>query len=303
MKKVFISTTSFGEFDSKPLELLKNAGLDVQLNPQKRKLKEDELIEYLGDVDYLVAGTESLNKEVLTSAKNLEIISRCGVGVDSVDLDTAKQQNIKVFNTPFGPTQAVAEITIGIILNLVRQIGLSDREMRNGVWKKRMGNLLHKKKVGIVGFGRIGQRVAELLEAFNVEVGYCDPEAIKTKEIYKAMKKTELLSWADIVTIHCAWCTKGETLMGKEDLALMKPTSFLINMSRGGVVNEKALEEALLNKSIAGAALDVFEQEPYDGPFKNMDNVILTPHIGSYAKEARVQMEIDCVQNLLQGIR
>lgn len=303
MKKVFISTTSFAKDDPAPLKLLKDAGLDVSLNPFARKLSEKEISGFLTDIDYLIAGTEPLTRRVLESANKLKIISRVGVGLDNVDLGAAKDLDIKVFNAPHGPTQAVAELTVGLILDLLRMSGSMDRDIRKGVWKKRMGNLLKGKRVGIIGFGRIGQRVAEILMPFGVEISYYDISAAKRSPgcVFKPFK--ELLRWADIITLHCSATEDGRPIIGKEELKDIKKGAWLINTSRGGLVDERSLYTSLKEGYLSGAALDVFEEEPYKGPLAELDNVILTPHIGSYAKEARIKTEIDAAENLLTGLK
>ena len=303
MKKVFISTTSFAKDDETPLKLLKSAGLDVSLNPLARKLNEHEISGFLSDADYLIAGTESLARAVLESAKKLKIVSRVGVGLDNVDLLAAKELGIKVYNTPHGPTQAVAELVIGLMLDLLRMISNMDKEVKSGIWKKRMGSLLKGKKVGIIGFGRIGQKVAELLTPFGVEISFFDINSLKTPFNFNFKPMNELLQWADIVTLHCSALQKDEIILGKEELKNMKKGAWLINTSRGGVVDEEVLYTLLKNGYLSGAALDVFDKEPYTGLLSGLDNVILTPHIGSYAKEARIRMEIDAVENLLAGLQ
>ncbi|MBF0557332.1 MAG: phosphoglycerate dehydrogenase [Nitrospirae bacterium] len=303
MRKVLISTTSFAKEDGRPFEMLRDAGLDIHVNQYGRKLTEAEALGLLFDMDYLIAGTEPLTRNVLESAGKLKIISRCGVGMDNVDLKAASQLGIKVFNTPYGPTQSVAELTVGLMLDLLRRITAMDRDVRKCVWKKRMGNLLRGKRIGIVGFGRIGQKVAEMLAPFGVELAYCDICACDCSLPASSMALDGLLAWADIVTLHCSASQPGSHLIGIEQLSKMKKGSWLVNASRGGLVDEQALYNALKEGHLAGAALDVFEKEPYNGPLAELDNVILTPHVGSYAMEGRIEMEIKAVENLLAGIR
>lgn len=301
--KIAITTTSFAEFDNQPLQLLKDSGFEPVLNPYGRKLTGDEVVELAADAVGLIAGTEPLNRTVLEKLPLLKVISRCGVGMDNVDFEAAVQLNIKVFNTPFGPTLAVAELTIGLILDLLRKVTMMDREMRAGVWKKRMGNLLNGKSVGIIGFGRIGQKTGKLLKAFGCEISYYDSvriEGFKDSRI-KRLEMDELLRESDIVTIHVSGKYEKPLLSAKE-IEMMKRGAWLVNVARGGVVDEKALFNALKDGRLAGAALDVFEKEPYGGPLKELDNVMLTPHIGSYAKEARVEMEMQVVKNLVEGL-
>ncbi|OGX34847.1 MAG: hydroxyacid dehydrogenase [Omnitrophica WOR_2 bacterium RIFCSPLOWO2_02_FULL_50_19] len=301
--KVFISTSSFGQGDNSALLMLKEAGLDVHLNPHGRKLSEDEMVDFLSGIDFLIAGTEPITKKVITSAKNLKIISRCGVGLDNVDLKAAAEAGIEVYNTPYGPTVSVAELTVGLILGLLRSVSLMDRQIRSGKWNKLTGNLLCGKKVGIVGFGRIGQKVARILKGFGAEIAYFDIEAKKDSLGFALKPLDELLGWSDIVSLHCSVDQKRMPLLGYEELKMMKKGSWLINVSRGGAVDEEALYLALKDGHLRGAALDVFSEEPYKGPLKELDNVVLTPHIGSYALESRVGMEIEAVENLLKGLK
>jgi len=300
-QKIYISTSTFAEHDASPLKLLNDAGMDVQINPYGRKLTLEECLTLYKDIQGLIAGTEALTAEVLKSARNLKVISRCGVGMDNIDLETARQQWIQVFNTPDSPTVAVAELTVGLILALLRHVPHGDRDIRVGKWQKRMGNLLRGKKVGIIGLGRIGQKVAELVLGLGAQVVYCDPAVNKAD--YAPMSLDELLSQADIVSLHLSGGTKGAPLFGSRELRSMKQGSWLINCARGGIVDEEALCQILQEGRLCGAAVDVFEQEPYAGPLARLDNVILTPHIGSYAVESRVDMEVQAVKNLIKGLK
>jgi D-3-phosphoglycerate dehydrogenase len=298
--KVFISTTSFGEFDSRPLQMLKEAGLEVQLNPYHRTLSKDESMSLGEQSEGLIAGTEALDEEVLRKLKYLRVISRCGAGLDNIDLEAAKRQGIQVFNTPGGPTIAVAELTVALILSLLRHIPRMDREMRHQTWQKRMGNLLQGKKVGIIGFGRIGQKVAELVLGLGAQVAYSDPAVDEVKTGCLRMSLDKLLSWSDIVTIHASG---KEPLLGYKELRRMRQGSWLVNCARGGAVDEAALYRVLQEGWLSGAAVDVFQEEPYAGSLAELDNVILTPHIGSYAIESRVEMEVQAVRNLIEGLK
>lgn len=298
MMKVFISTSSFAKDEDRPLDMLKESGLEVSLNPYGRKLSEDEIEGVLHDVDYLIAGTEPLTQRVLESAKRLKVISRCGTGLDNVDIKAADKLGIKVYNTPYGPTLSVAELTIGLIFDMLRRISKMDRDVRSGVWEKYTGNLLIEKKVGIIGFGKIGQKVAELLMPFGCEI-VCYDIRKEDKELkIKIASSDEILRTSDIISIHVS---SKEQIIGREEFKKIKKGAWIINVSRGGVIDESELYKALKKGHLSGAALDVFEQEPYAGPLKELDNVILTPHIGSYAKEGRINMEIEAVKNVLNG--
>ncbi len=299
--KVFVSTSSFAEHDTLPFKLLEDAGIDVQVNPYRRKLTPNECLTLYKEIDGLIAGTEALTAEVLESARNLKVISRCGVGIDNIDLEMAEKQGIRVFNTPSSPTVAVAELTLGLMLALLRHIPHMDRDIRAGKWQKYMGNLLRGKNVGIIGFGRIGQKVAELLLGLGARVVYCDPAVNKSE--CTSMSLDKLLAQSDIVSLHLSAVAKDPPLLGDKELRSMKQGSWLVNCARGRLVDEEALYQVLQESWLSGAALDVFENEPYAGPLAQLDNVILTPHVGSYAIEARIDMEIQAVQNLIKGLK
>ena len=302
MFKIAITTSSFAKYDTTPLELCREKGCEIVLNPYGRKINPHELPELAKGAVGLIAGTETISKQTLRSLPSLKVISRCGAGLDNIDLHAADRIGIKVFNTPDAPMLAVAELTVGLILNLLRGVNPMDNIIRSGGWKKLMGNLLYGKKVGIIGFGRIGQKVGEFLSIFGVELAYCDIEN-KSPLISCSRKSFEkILNWADIITLHLSASGKKCPIIGSNELKLMKKGSWLVNVSRGGVVDEKALYYTLKKGHLSGAALDVFEEEPYTGPLSGLHNVLLTPHIGSYAREARIKMEIEAARNLLKGL-
>lgn len=302
MKRIFISTSSFGSFDLKPLELLKAHDINFELNSLKKTLTEEEVIGFTKEKDGLIAGVEPLTERVFKECKKLKVISRVGVGLDNVDIAAAGKKGIKVFNTPNGPTEAVAELTLGLIINLLRPIINSDVKIRKGIWQKEMGSLLYEKNVGIVGFGKIGKKVAEILKVFNCKIFVYDPFVTPTDNRFTFVKNLEeLLNNSDIVSLHLPYSKEKHHMINKKMLELMRPNAILINTSRGGLVDEDALYEHLMKKKIAGAAFDTFEMEPYTGKLCQLNNVILTPHIGSYAKESRIQMEMDAVKNLIMG--
>ncbi|MCK4532951.1 phosphoglycerate dehydrogenase [bacterium] len=303
--KVLISTSSFGKFTDDSLEKLKKTGLDVTLNPYKRQLRPQESIDLLKGVTGLIAGTEPLTMEVLEKANKLKVISRCGAGLDNVDLEAAKKMGIKVFSTPDVPIESVAELTLGLILSLCRRITESNRNIKNGKWAKLMGELLYNKTLGVIGLGKIGKRLVELIQPFNVDLIACElnPDISFTNKFkIKIVSLNQLLSQADIISIHIPFSPKVQNLIGIKQFNLMKKNALLINTARGGIVDEGALKGVLENKRIKGAALDVFEEEPYNGPLKDMENIILTAHMGTYAKETRIQMESESVDNLLKGL-
>lgn len=302
---IFISTSTFGEYSSEPLELLKRQGIAFQLNPLGRTLSEEEAVDFLRDKDGVIAGTEPLTRKVVENSPSLRVISRVGTGLDNVDREAAAERGIQIFNTPEGPTLAVAELTVGLILSVLRKIAYLDRKIRQGEWKKKMGSLLSGKTVGVIGFGNIGQKLAKLLQVFQCEILFYDPFVqVNVSEL--SVKQTgtldELLQLSDVVTLHLPYCKENHHFLDKKRLSLLKSGAIVINAARGGLVDESALFDLLQNGRLAGAALDVFEQEPYQGRLKQLDNVVLTPHVGSYAKESRVRMELDAVLNLFKGL-
>jgi len=298
--KIAITTSSFAEFSDEPLRLLDESNIAYRLNPNGRKLTEDETINMLHGCAGVAAGTEPLTACVMDASPVLKVISRCGVGMDNVDLKAAAERGIIICNTPDGPTLAVAELTLGYALAMLRKVNQMDRELREGVWKKRMGNILKGKKLGIIGFGRIGQAVASIFAPLGVEVAFND--SLVVSNVYRRMPLIELLKWVDILSVHCSKSGGECSFFGAEQLAFMQPGSWIINASRGGILDEQVLYEMLKSGHLAGAAIDVFEQEPYDGRLKQLENVILTPHIGSYARESRIQMEMDTIKNLIEAL-
>jgi D-3-phosphoglycerate dehydrogenase len=274
-------------------------GFDLVGNPFKRKLSREELIGLLdGDVRGIIAGLEPLDREVLARS-SLRVISRCGSGLSNVDLAAAAELGIVVCATPDGPTAAVAELTVGALLALLRMLPQMDRDLHEGRWHKRIGSQLEGKTVAIVGCGRIGRRVAALLSAFGATVLGVDPALRGALDGIRLVPLAEALAAADIVTLHCS----GEArVLGPEEFRRMKPGTLLLNAARGGLVDEAALVCALDEGRVAGAWLDAFEEEPYDGPLTRYPQVLLTPHVGSYTKECRARMEMEAAENLIRAM-
>ncbi len=303
---IAISTSSFGRVSDRPLAALTNAGYEYRLNPHGRTLSEDEARAHLNGVVGLVAGTEKLTEAVLASAPDLRVVSRVGAGLDSVDLAAAERLGIRVFNTPTAHIDAVAELTLGGILAGRRHMAATDRRLRAGTWKKPMGGLLRGKCVGVVGLGRVGKAVVDLLAPFDVEVLAFDPvpdEDFARDRGVTYVELPELLRRSDIVTLHVPFSAAVRNLIGADEIALLKPTAMLVNTARGGLVDEAALVEFLRANEAAFAYLDCFASEPYSGPLTELDNTLLTAHIGSYAREGRERMEAEAVENLLSALQ
>lgn len=303
MNTVVISTSSFDIDNSPPLQQLLQQGFRIVTNPYKRKLTEDEIIELLKDGAVgLIAGIEPLTERVFQSSPELKVVSRCGAGLDSVDLAAAKNHAVAVLNTPEAPAQAVAELTMGFILSMLRQIGLIDQAVRNGEWPRTQGRLLAAQTVGIVGLGHIGRRVARLCQAFEATVIAHDPFATQAPDGVTLLPLERLLASADIITLHLPYSPGTHHLLDAKAFAAMKPGAIVINAARGGLVDEDALADALKSGKLNAAALDVFEQEPYQGPLLGLNNITVTSHVGSLARESRQRMEIEAAENLLQGL-
>lgn len=302
MKKILVSTSSFAEFDTTPLDKMKAAGFEVELNPYGRKLTIDEAITLYRDKVGVVAGTEPITASVIDQSEHLRVISRCGTGMDNVAFEAANKRKITVVNTPDGPTLAVVELTLGFILSLLRKINEMDRDIRSGVWKKKMGNLLAGKHVGIIGYGRIGQSVGKALMAMGCRVRFSDNVVKSCPLGCDCVPFDDIFSLSDIVCLHMSGDYSGSPLIGRKEIDKMKKNALLVNCARGGAVDEKALFDALDSNWLGGAALDVFADEPYKGNLGSLDNMILTPHIGSYAMEARIAMETEAVDNLIDNL-
>jgi D-3-phosphoglycerate dehydrogenase len=299
--QVLISTSSFNLANFAQLSDLEKAGVEVKLNPFAARLTEKQVIDLLGtDTIGLIAGLEPLTKNVLQAAKSLKVIARVGTGLDSVDLVAAKELEIMVLNTPDAPTKAVAELTIAHILGLLRHLSQADRQIRNGIWKGLMGSLLETKTVGIVGFGRIGKRVATLLSAFGASVLISDAQ-VKSGD-FQNVGLDELCTRSDIVSLHLPYSEATHHIIDEKRINLMKRGSFIVNISRGGLVDEAMLLVALKSGHLAGAALDCFEQEPYEGELRNLENVQITAHMGSYARETRDLMEQEASRLLVNAL-
>ena len=299
---ILITTSTFGVDKNSALEKLTRAGFTVHTNPHARRLKEDEIYDLVVELRPIgiIAGLEPLTRRVLeAAANNLRIVSRCGTGIDNIDLEAAKDLKIKVRNTPGAPSRAVSEHTVAAILDLLRHVAKSDRAIRRGAFDKEMGRLLGTCTIGIIGYGHIGRNVATLCSSFGSKIIAYDEV---TPEIEDAavdfVTLDTLLRTADVVTLHIPSSLDGTHFINRERLLSMKRGAVLINHARGDLVDENALYEQIKVRHLSGAAIDVFASEPYRGPLVELENVLLTPHVGSYASETRAQMELEAAENL-----
>jgi len=306
VNKVYIATSSFATDSDKPLSLLRNNGIFFKINDMGRKLTIEEINELLKDYNGVIAGTEIYNKDVINQLPNLKVISRLGVGMDNIDLAFAKNQGIKIYKTNTTPAPAVAELSLALILNILRKINTLNYQIKEGVWEKQMGELLSGKTFGIIGLGTIGKQLVKLLRGFNLNIIAHDlhkDEVFAKKHNIQYNEFKILLNKSDIVSIHLSLTIDTNKLFDYNIFKEMKKNAILINASRGEIINETDLIKALDEKLIQGAGLDVFMEEPYSGPLRHYENVILTPHVGAYAKEIRMQMELEAVQNIIKGLQ
>ena len=301
--KILITTSSFDIPSNEILQKLIGKGFEIVQNPYGRRLTEQEAADLLQTgVVGMIAGLEPLTREVLMAARDLRVISRCGIGMDNVDIAAAGERSILVKNTPDAPAVAVAELTVGLMLNLLRRVSEADRCIRSNRWKKLMGSLLGAQTVGLIGYGRIGGRVASLLKPFGSRILVHDTYVNDVDESVELCSLDDIIEHADIISLHIPYDPKIHHFINSQRLNRMKKGALLINASRGGLVDEAALVVALESGQLAGAALDCFEVEPCQGPLSGMDQVVLTAHMGSYAQEARELMEREAAENLYQGL-
>jgi D-3-phosphoglycerate dehydrogenase len=276
-------------------------------NPYGRRLKSGEVGLHLQGVHGVIAGTEPYNAETLAGADQLKVIARVGIGLDSVDLDYCRSRGIQVTYTPEAPSDGVAELTVANIINLLRRIHESDRSVREGAWNRLMGQLVREVTIGVIGVGRIGSRVVSLLQPFQPRILATDVNpAVQGTALPNVRwgSLDEVLSQADLITVHIPLHANNLHFINRARIARMKTGAMVINTSRGPVVDEEALADALRQRHLGGAALDVFAKEPYEGPLARLDNVVLTAHIGASANASRYLMELgaaeDCIR-VLQG--
>ena len=265
LPKVLITTIPFGDKNPLPLKLLENSGFEYLINPFNKKLTEDQLTEIITDFDVIIAGTEPITEKVLNIATNLKLISRVGIGLDSVDLLAAKKRGIKVSYTPDAPSQAVEELTIGVMLSLLRSVHISNLQMHQGEWNRFIGKRLKEVTVGIIGVGRIGKGVLKRLKGFETSKILVN-DIVQNHELDKDYKiewtsKEKIYKEADIISLHIPLTHLTKNMIRKEHLLTMRHDAMIINTSRGGIINEHDLYEVMLSGHLSGAAIDVFEKE------------------------------------------
>ena len=257
-------------------------------------ITKDELLSVAGEYDaFIIRSRTKIDREVLDRATRLKLVARPGTGLDNVDVEYAKSKGVTVINSPESLVEGVAEHVVLLMLALSRKLVVADASTRSGKWEKNalMGTELKGKVLGVVGLGRIGKRIAEIARTLGMSVLFYDvieiPAEVRASLAARVVSLDELFSTADYITLHVPMTTQTAHMVGAAKLEQMKKTAFLVNTSRGGVIDEVALAAALKEGRIGGAALDVFEKEPPSGPILSAPNTILTPHIGGQTEEAQ----------------
>lgn len=303
---IFVALSTFTAEDRRPLDLLASSGYPYKIHTTGKRITTPELLRDGIDASVILAGVEPYDDTTLSQLPALKCISRCGVGVDSIDLAKAKQKGIAVANTPTIPIEAVAELALTMFLTLSRNIRVQANLMQDRRWERLSTHLLAGRTVGLIGLGRIGKRVAQLCRAFNANVIACDPMAdttIARNLEVNLVTLEKLLTESDIISLHASRNAEQPVLIGSSELAKMKKGSVLVNLARGEMIDESALVAALSSGHLAGAGLDVFSKEPYQGPLCDFEQVILTPHSATLPIETRTEMELQCVENAIEFLK
>lgn len=297
--KIMVTTYPFGITDESALTILSDH--EVMTNDVERKYSHDEVVERIASFqpDIIIAGTELYTTEILDMVPNLKMISRVGIGYDSVPLEECKKRGIVVTYTPDAPSEAVADLTICQIINMLRRVSRVD--LKHEYWSRFIGREIGACNIGIVGCGRIGSRVSQRLQPFNGTAVFTNDIIPGLAERYgTSLKKWEIFTRCDVVTIHIPYNDDNHHYVGTDELRAMKPGSCLVNLSRGGVVDENALEEWLRDNPDCTAAVDTFVDEPYRGPLSYLDNILMTPHLGSCTVRSRIGMEVGASREVLR---
>jgi len=299
---VYVALQQFCELDQHPRRLLEEAGFRLQWNRLGRRLLGEEIPDLLKDAEAVLAGVEPYDAETFRRLPQLRFISRCGTGTDSIDLEAARRHNVAVLTTPEEVVEAVAQLALGMILGLARNFPLHLSDFRQGLWRKHPGFLLSEWTIGIIGFGQIGRTLERTLRPFGCAILVADP-AVKADSLPEGVRLApleDLLSRSDLVSLHLTRRPEEGPLIDRREISWMKRGSYLVNTSRGHLVSESALLEALESGHLKGAALDVFEREPYQGPLSRHPQVLATPHIASLTHRSRIQMELRCARNVVE---
>lgn len=300
--KVLITSRSFGKIGNKAQQILENAGIEIVNKSVGFDQAEFERI--IPEFDALIIGAHEFEEKDMERCPKLKIICKHGVGLNNIRLEKAKELGIAVCNAPGTNSNAVADLTLGLMLSVARKISHSAALVREGVWKSHIGEDVCGKTVGLLGFGAIARKVANRVKGFDMQVLAYDPYVKELPEEYcgfvKLCSLEEVISGCDFLSVHLPLTEETKYMIGAKEMAMMKPGSYIINTARGGIVNENDLYQALVSGHLNGAAMDVVESEPMtaDHPLLTLDNVVVSPHIGMYSKEAISAVSEICAQNV-----
>lgn len=307
ISKILITPRSLTQNGHPELERLKKAGYEVIFSKPGIQPTEEELIELLPGCVGMLAGVEKISAKVLENAKDLKVISRNGTGVDKIDLKICEKLNIKIKIADGANSYGVAELTIGLIISLIRSIPYSNYNMKLGDWKRRIGIELNGKTLGVVGCGKVGKIVAQEAIGLGMKViGYDISEDIEFKKLnnFKYTTLDNIFQTSDIISLHCPLPPDGKVIIDKNAILKMKKGVFIINTARAGLIDEKDVLEGLNNNQISGYATDVYQIEPPEiNDLYKHENVILTPHIGGYTNESVENATRMAVDNLLEELK
>jgi len=299
LKGLLATTISFCKFTAEPITKLEQNGFEIIRDYGLKGLK-DFSEEKRESIEAVVVGLEKIDSGIMDLLPNLKIIAKHGAGMDNIDLEAAKQRNIQTCNFPGANSNAVADITIGLMLDASRMISRADRSIRSGKWEKFYGTELTGKTLSIIGFGAIGKAVAKRAMGFGMNILVYDVE----KTIFDGVQFVEFeeaIIKADFITLHVPLIESTRNLINRQTIALMKRTAYIVNAARGGLIDENSLIEALETHTIAGAALDVFEHEMNINPkFFTLENIVLTPHIAGFSEEAINIISTRCTEKILE---
>lgn len=304
--KVLISAPYFQPVLEQYRSFFEQHDIELVVPIVHERLSENELLQYINNIDGVICGDDRFTAHVLEQAVRLKVISKWGTGIDSIDLNAARQRGIAVKNTPNAFTDPVADTVLGYLLSFARQIPWMDANVKDGIWNKRPGVALTESTLGIIGIGNIGQAVARRAHACGMRILGYDVREVPTSVIQEyeivIVPLEDLLTESDFITLHCDLNPTTHHLIGSRQLNIMKPSSYLINTARGPLVDEVALVDALRSKKIAGAALDVFEVEPLpaDSALRGFSNVLLAPHNANSSPSAWKRVHQNTIKNLLE---
>ena len=306
MKKVLITSKSFGSVDKKASEILEQAGCEIVF--YNDRFDEAEFVERLKDCEGLIIGAHKLSEEAVKAADKLKIVCKHGAGLDNIDMEVMGRYGVKVTNVPAVNADSVADLTFGLLLDVARKITYSASNVKSGKWKYAVGTEVYDKTLALIGFGNIAQRVAKRASGFSMKVLTYDPFISEIPDEFKHFVSLvtfeEALAKADFLSIHVPLSEATKDLITTSEMKKMKKSAFIINTSRGGIVNEVDLADALTKGIIAGAGLDVTEKEPIDvdNALLKFDEVVITPHMGMYSVEAISKVSVIAAENIVKYI-